>query len=329
VNHKIMKRLLYENKTTRIGTPTAESLARAGLTDGGEYLIKQIHIEKGSHAKLRTRAWNALRVAEAVKGDLDFVQHLHVEARNEADEPVALEAILTDRTVTVSIVMEKYDNDLFELCVDEPYPLSAKDRDYIASRVYEIVHRLNTTFGVVHFDVKLENFMYRVRGGCLEIALGDFDMAQFCAGGISELHGGTLAYLPPRYLHCRVHSLIPTPEVFSVFDTWAVCCCIMIIYCNMYVFGTNCPADLLLKRQHMFMALLCDESVQVENDKVKTFFFNDFKVHVPQKWRDVFRKECELQSLAMMEPQEAVGGEVKEKHPPQSHHRLPQEARTG
>ncbi|MGI9281989.1 MAG: protein kinase domain-containing protein [Endozoicomonas sp.] len=71
-------------------------------------------------------------------------------------------------------VMPLYDGDLLELCRDQVY--GPEDITHWFTDIGYSLKQLHD-FGLVHSDLKLENILYRIVDGKVEVALADFDLS--------------------------------------------------------------------------------------------------------------------------------------------------------
>ena len=71
-------------------------------------------------------------------------------------------------------VMPLYDGDLLELCRDQVY--GPEDITHWFTDIGSSLKQLHD-FGLIHSDLKLENILYRILDGKVEVALADFDLS--------------------------------------------------------------------------------------------------------------------------------------------------------
>ena len=109
-------------------------------------------------------------------------------------------------------------------CRNAAFHAHRVDPKVVMRQVFEALRFLHDEWGVVHRDVKVENFRYRVPGDMLGLTLLDFGQMCFLDEQWDEGIVGTIPYISPE-----VSTAIAQPHLFPVdknpystgIDLWA------------------------------------------------------------------------------------------------------------
>lgn len=162
----------------------------------------------------------------------------------------------------------------------------------LVMQMINIVHYLHAKLGIVHRDLKVQNFMYNVMEH--KLTLIDFGMAEcydenhpyyeekFTTGNKMKI--GTALYLSPEMLN---KTTVVTPKDFPSIDIWALGITFYFLYYGIEPFGQkdNCSLDELTEEVETYCTNPASLNLSnITHDKVLTLVKNCLKPNPAERW---------------------------------------------